>query len=272
MKLFVCFLNVRNLKEMSSAINYVEKFLEHQPDTKFIILSGAGISTNAGIPDYRSNSRDLLNLFSKKMNRDEFIEHPLYCEFKEKCMNATPTLCHHLAEELNKRNCLKRVYTQNVDGLYQRTGLSQDKIVEFHGSIADDSIVRYGDDIPKEAILQLLDDFNISDPMIILVMGTSLQVYPFAAIPNLAPKRSVRILVNINTSSFLPKLSTLEYGFSHSIGSSPVTFSVQGARKRRVRSEIEWGYGNHTRKKKWRDFLVTEDTDNFSEELLKIVR
>lgn len=167
---------------------------------------------------------------------------------------------------------MKRVYTQNVDGLYQRTGLPDDMIVEFHGSINNDSIVRYGEDIPKEAISQVLDDFDTLDPLILIVMGTSLQVYPFAAIPNLAPKGSIRILVDININKFLPTRKQSE--FFHSIGSAPISFSVRQngrIRKRSVRSEIEWGYGNHTRKKKWKDFLIESSTDDFSQRLNRVL-
>lgn len=260
---------------ITKALNYINIILSQEPNFQIIILSGAGVSTNAGIPDYRSGGykgQELLELFSNTYGK--FINHPLYQQFKQDIKDATPTTSHILAKELHSRKLLKRVYTQNVDGLYQRAGLPSDMIVEFHGSIEDDSIVRYGDNIPEKAISLLLDDFNTLDPLILIVMGTSLQVYPFAAIPNLVPKRSIRILVDLNTSRFLPKrnkLSYLEYGGAHSIGSSPVTFSSRSngiVRRRRVRSEIEWGYGNRTRKKKWKDFLVTSDTDTFSEELI----
>ena len=89
------------------------------------------------------------------------------------------------------------VYTQNIDGLHTKAGLPSDKVVEFHGNI-DQDIVLYGDNISPQALHQAKEDLVENNQMIdlLLVMGTSLQVAPFCALPNLPPKCCPRVLVD----------------------------------------------------------------------------
>jgi NAD-dependent SIR2 family protein deacetylase/ankyrin repeat protein len=108
---------------------------------KIVILCGAGISTSAGIPDYRSNT----GIYKTKAGRDafsSFYENPNYFwNFARKTFgpiisgNIKPTPCHKFFNHLNKLNYLQRIYTQNVDGLEHRSGIPSDKIVQCHGSI-----------------------------------------------------------------------------------------------------------------------------------------
>ncbi len=86
--------------------------------------------------------------------------------------------------------------TQNVDGLYQKTGLRSESIIEFHGNYLEDTIVLYGDAISDENIQQVHTDMATAD--LLIVMGTSLQVAPFCAIPNLVRKECVRVLVDLH--------------------------------------------------------------------------
>lgn len=98
-----------------------------------IVLTGAGISTNAGIPDYRS-ANGMLRMFTNSQISDE-----LYNKMK----NAKPTIGHNFCKYLHDKGWLRRVYTQNIDGLHQKAGLSEDMIVEFHGSIYKNNVVLY---------------------------------------------------------------------------------------------------------------------------------
>lgn len=249
---------------------------------KFVILSGAGVSTNSGIPDYRSShDRSLYNYFNNdSLSRDAFYEDPKYDDLIDMLSNCKPTTSHMLAKELHDRGLLLRVYTQNIDGLYQKTGLPNDMVVEFHGNAYDKTIVRNGDDIHNDTIWKLLDDFDTLDPMIILVMGTSLKVYPFACVPNLAPKHSIRVMIGYNACDFGPRASYHETGVStHSqcikfsywktiiMSDNPMCNKYKKV-KRNVRGNVEWGWGNHTKKKKWKDYAMCEDVDLFSHYLL----
>lgn len=175
-----------------------------------IICSGAGVSTSSGIPDYRS-SAGIFNQLSQKykingmliftrsyINSNPHIKQdPIYVEFKQTMVDALPTPAHYLAKQLNDLGFLRRVYTQNVDGLYQKTGLPEDKIVEFHGNFIKDTTVLYGDPIPPSVITSLNNDMNDKEVDLIIVMGTTLKVAPFCNIPKMVSNECQRVLVDL---------------------------------------------------------------------------
>jgi NAD-dependent SIR2 family protein deacetylase len=155
---------------------------------RIIILSGAGVSTNAGIPDYRSAGKNVV------LERGSSY----VAELTASAEQAQPTISHSLPEWLAKQGKLVRVYTQNIDGLYRKTTLPKDRLVEFHGCLADDTVVYFDDPIPPVAIETLKKDFVQNSPDLIIVMGTSLKVKPFALIPNMVPLRTKRVLITLN--------------------------------------------------------------------------
>lgn len=173
-----------------------------------VLLSGAGVSTGAGIPDYRgTGSGEKAGLFST-IGKEYFSnskvadDHPALKQFHADILAAEPTAAHHLAPWLDERGWLKRVYTQNIDSLYVKAGLSDEKIVEFHGSLAKNNVVMYGDDISEASQAQVIQDLvHENDCDLMLVMGTSLQVSPFVSIPNLVGKDCVRALVDLNPTA-----------------------------------------------------------------------
>lgn len=182
-----------------------------------VVLTGAGVSTNCGIPDYRSKGLfeqiksyfpDAVSpedVFSRSFNSDhDVFNSPPYISFKSKVMAAEPGLVHRMCVTLHQQGRLCRVYTQNVDGLHQKAGLPEDKVVEFHGSLLKGTVVLYEDPIPERALNQVAVDFATKDSVdLVLVMGTSLQVAPFCAIPNLASRTCKRVLVTKNVEQAL---------------------------------------------------------------------
>ena len=113
-----------------------------------IVMTGAGISTNAGIPDFRSKSFGLYNRLAKynlphptavftldyfKQNPVPFysIAHDLYPIMD----TAKPTVAHYFIKLLDNKNILLKHYTQNIDGLEDLTGLDREKTVQAHGHI-----------------------------------------------------------------------------------------------------------------------------------------
>ncbi len=167
-----------------------------------VIFSGAGVSTNSGIPDYRSRhgyfqkiqkafpsvSRPEI-LFSRAFHdkHPEFKNHPINQAFLQKIKDAKPSDAHKLAVWLHLKGKLLRVYTQNVDGLYQKAGLPDDKVVEYHGSLLKDTVVLYGDSIPSEALTKTYYDLegpNRNKIDLAIIMGTSMKVAPFSTLPD----------------------------------------------------------------------------------------
>ncbi|CAH6419322.1 Histone deacetylase, partial [uncultured virus] len=194
-----------------------------------IVLTGAGVSTNAGIPDYRSPkgffteltaafpdaTRPELLLTRSFVAKHKVFEHPVYLEHCEVFKDAKPTPSHQFCKWLHDKGWLIRVYTQNIDGLHHKVGLPEDKIVEFHGSLANNTVVLYDDPIPCAVINQVQLDFNRDELDLILVLGTSLKVQPFSSLPSQAPNCS-KVLVDSDPKHFVGKqwrLSGPKYHF-----------------------------------------------------------
>ena len=110
---------------------------------RVVALTGAGISTDSGIPDYRgpqgvwtknplaekmSDIRYYMNDPDvRKLSWQSRLHNPAY--------EARPNNGHRALAELEKRGKLHALITQNVDGLHQRSGVPADKVIEVHGNL-----------------------------------------------------------------------------------------------------------------------------------------
>lgn len=119
------------------------------------VLAGAGISVAAGMPDFSSPGTELHDVLSgynlpypqAAFSLDYFLRHPepFYALAKEFYPDQyCPTIAHCFIKLLEEKNMLRRCWTQNIDCLERRTGLTEDKIVEAHGSFATALCVRCG--------------------------------------------------------------------------------------------------------------------------------
>jgi len=110
-----------------------------------VVMCGAGISTNAGIPDFRSPSAGLYfklrkyNLpYPEAVFEGSYFRRdpkPFYGLIRELFPETlTPTLTHKFFALLHHKGILRRIYTQNIDALEYLAGVPPEKIVEAHGS------------------------------------------------------------------------------------------------------------------------------------------
>jgi NAD-dependent protein deacetylase/lipoamidase len=107
---------------------------------KVVVFTGAGISTESGISDYRSKG-GLWDRFTP-IYYDEFMSSETSrieywrrkCELYDQLDEAAPNTAHYAVAELNNKGLLDLVITQNIDGLHQKSGLTGDKIIELHGN------------------------------------------------------------------------------------------------------------------------------------------
>ncbi|KAJ3077120.1 NAD-dependent protein deacetylase sirtuin-1 [Podochytrium sp. JEL0797] len=110
-----------------------------------MVITGAGISTNAGIPDFRSKTGIYSRLAEFKLDSPEDMFHidtfrsnpqPFYSFSKTLISNTswTPTKCHEFIKLLESKGKLLRNYTQNIDGLEKICGISN--VFQCHGSFA----------------------------------------------------------------------------------------------------------------------------------------
>jgi len=186
-----------------------------------IALTGAGISTDSNIPDYRGPN----GVWTKDPEAERrayeayrtFVDDPvgywkggygkhiLLDAFKQ----AMPNRGHIALSDLEHKGYLKCTITQNIDGLHRKAGST--RLIEYHGNamrlrclrcnhryelkdidvprcdncgaILKSDIVNFGEPIPPDVVRDSLSEVESCDTM--LVCGTSAVVYPFAALPHI---------------------------------------------------------------------------------------
>lgn len=117
---------------------------------KIVFFGGAGVSTESGIPDFRSEDGLYHTKYSyppeRILSHSFFIQNPevFYTFYREKILylDARPNPAHKKLAELEKLGKLKAVVTQNIDGLHQKAGSKT--VYELHGSIHRNYCVECG--------------------------------------------------------------------------------------------------------------------------------
>lgn len=263
-----------------------------------VVCTGAGISTAAGIPDFRSPGGlfdSLRSRFGKRfpivcrepetlLSRSFATMHPeawrdevepFIRSWKRHDEGAPmPTATHAFCLWLHQRGWLRRVYTQNVDGLHTHASLMagnsavgfHEKVVEVHGALHDSSIVLYGDPLPAHFFEAVLTDFARSTEAVdlVLVVGTALQVAPFCAVPNLAPSGATRVLINRSLADVMVNdwsrsaPSGFDMGCYGSSGGMVACTTTRLA-GRNVSLRPKWG--GHGRSRRWTEALIEDESD-----------
>ena len=107
---------------------------------RVVIFTGAGISTESGIPDFRSPGGTWTKMkpidFSDFMRSDTARRETWKRRFdmEDTFIKATPNRGHRAVAELIRRGKASSVITQNIDGLHQDSGIPDDKVIELHGN------------------------------------------------------------------------------------------------------------------------------------------
>ncbi|WP_049566485.1 SIR2 family NAD-dependent protein deacylase [Streptomyces sp. SBT349] len=126
------------------------------------ILSGAGVSTDSGIPDYRGPrglwrsdpEAEKLVTYSFYMNDPDIRRRSWLMRRHSPVFGARPNAAHEAVARLERAGVPVRVITQNVDGLHQAAGLSARKVLELHGSARSVRCVDCGGGGTMEAALE----------------------------------------------------------------------------------------------------------------------
>ena len=200
---------------MEDAVKKLTEIVE--TSERIVFFGGAGVSTESGIPDFRSVD----GLYSQQWDYppETILSHTFFerktSEFyrfyraKMNCLNAKPNPAHIKLAELEKQGKLTAVVTQNIDGLHQLAGSK--KVYELHGSIHRNNCTVCGkfygpehifssEDVPKcscggvikpDVVLyeEALDDDTVDGAVraigecdTLIIGGTSLNVYPAAGL------------------------------------------------------------------------------------------
>jgi NAD-dependent deacetylase len=204
-----------------------------------VAFSGAGISTESGIPDFRGPQGiwtkmrpiELQEFLSDPAARREYWRRKI--ESYPQMRDAEPNEGHTALARLFAAGCLKTVITQNIDGLHQKAGMPDARVVELHGSNAyvacldcrrrfaweevlpffdahpapecprcrdcggwlKPATISFGQAMPETETRRAFSEAKRAE--VLLAIGSSLQVYPAAAVPA-ETRRAGGLVVIIN--------------------------------------------------------------------------
>ncbi len=206
-----------------------------------VVFTGAGISTLSGIKDFRS--KDGLYNMKYKFPPELILSHSFFINeteefykfYKDKlnCINCLPNICHKYLKKLEDLGKLKGIITQNIDGLHSKVGCKN--VLELHGTIYenycmkcgkkyDEKIVFNNKGIPKcecgglikpNVVLynEPLNDYIVDESIrlisncdLLLVIGTSLTVYPAAGFISFFKGKNL-VIINRDTTNYDNKAS-----------------------------------------------------------------
>ncbi|HIQ90142.1 MAG TPA: NAD-dependent protein deacylase [Candidatus Coprosoma intestinipullorum] len=178
-----------------------------------VFFGGAGVSTESGIPDFRS--KDGLYHMKYKFPPEEILSHSFFMDnldefyrfYKDKMnsLNVLPNVSHKFLAKLEKAGKLRAVITQNIDGLHTKAGSKN--VLELHGTIYKNHCMECGREYSAEYVFnsegvtycecggiikpdvvlyeEALNDFTMMQAInyikqadVLIVAGTSLTVYP----------------------------------------------------------------------------------------------
>jgi NAD-dependent deacetylase len=195
----------------------IEKLREViQNSRRIVFFGGAGVSTESGIPDFRSAD----GLYHQQYDYppEEILSHTFFVRNPEEfyrfyrnkmlCLTAKPNKAHLTLAKWESEGILRSVVTQNIDGLHQSAG--SQRVHELHGSVLRNhcmkcgkfygvekiaqsegvptcecggiikpDVVLYEEALPEDTVMQALEDIRSAD--VLIVAGTSLTVYPAAS-------------------------------------------------------------------------------------------
>lgn len=151
------------------SIEAVAKYILENDVRRIVVMVGAGISTSAGIPDFRSPDTGIYsNLAHLELPDPEAVfsitffrenPRPFYALARELYPGRyRPTIAHSFIKLLHDKGRLLKHFTQNIDCLEREAGLPGDAIIEAHGSFATQRCIDCGVEYPekemKEAIME----------------------------------------------------------------------------------------------------------------------
>ena len=128
---------------------------------RVVVLTGAGISTESGIPDFRGPQ----GVWTKNPEAEKMATIQYYMGDREirvrawrmridhEAWKAEPNAGHAALAELDRKGKIHTLVTQNVDGLHQAAGSSPDRIVEIHGTMREVMCMSCGERAPMERAL-----------------------------------------------------------------------------------------------------------------------
>lgn len=225
--------------DLQQKIDHARNLIQHA--TALVAFTGAGISTPSGIPDFRSKGSGLWEQYDpmEVASLTTFRHHPeRFWEWKRPLMcqiwKSSPNPAHRALAQLESNGQLKAIITQNIDGLHQRAGSR--KVFELHGTIESMTCTACQKQYASQNFRSQLEDgliphcptcaailkpdvvlFEEMLPQqvwraaeryclradVMLVVGSSLEVWPAANLPEMAASNGANVIVVNLSSTFL---------------------------------------------------------------------
>ncbi len=142
----------------------IQKVVDLLINSKYaLVLTGAGISTDSGIPDFRSpgsglwekvDPMEVFSSFAFQRNPRRFYEEGL--KMLSHFSAAKPNISHLLLAKLEEKSLLNLIITQNIDGLHQKAG--SQNVIELHGNLREGTCLGCGRKYSMETILEKIKD------------------------------------------------------------------------------------------------------------------
>jgi NAD-dependent deacetylase len=217
--------------EGKNAYRFLEKLKAHEGKTT--VLTGAGISTPSGIPDFRSPT----GIYSKYdpeelFGLDNFLKNPSYfytfaLEYLFTMKNAKPNSVHLMLKKLEDIGLIKGIVTQNIDMLHEKAGSknvanahgsmktghclncwkeyslnemeeralkSNDKVARCDcGGLIKPDIVFFGEPLPEKDVKLAYEMLESST--LVVAMGTTLAIYPVGAFPEIVLRNGGELVI-----------------------------------------------------------------------------
>ena len=180
--------------------NTFKKLIENS--SNIVVFTGAGISTESGIPDFRSPTGiwkkyqpiEFSDFLSSETVRIEAWRRKF--EIDKNISKAMPNIGHMAIVKLVESGKVKNVITQNIDNLHQESGIPNDIIIELHGNTTYAKCLDCGFKYNLSKIMKEFKETN-KPPYcdLFITIGSSLQVYPAAGFPILAKKNGSKLII-----------------------------------------------------------------------------
>ena len=200
-----------------------------------VAFTGAGISTESGIPDFRSPGGIWTKYkpiyYDDFMSSEEMRRESWRRKFAtdETMLTAEPNAGHRALAKLIEQGRMSAIITQNVDGLHQRSGVPDSKVIELHGNttyascldcghrhelepirkaflgsgklplcakcdgIVKTATISFGQAMPEIQMARAQDVTMACD--LFIVLGSSLVVYPAAGFPRIAKRKGAKLII-----------------------------------------------------------------------------
>ncbi len=201
-----------------------------------VVFTGAGVSTESGIPDFRSPGGFWTKFDPEDFTIDRFLSNPdtrrkqwRFLLSGDLIKDASPNAAHRAIAELEALGRLDCVITQNIDNLHQKAGNDPGRVYELHGTmhwirclkcggryaleeilniyrtaadppdcrrcggIMKPDVIFFGEALPEETLQEATRHASRCD--LLIVVGSSLVVYPAATLPLIAKESGAKLVI-----------------------------------------------------------------------------